>query len=74
MAFIERSLEDDPTNWWAPDHACVEAMLRAAGFCVAARPGHEIYACTPNESEPPIPANLRTAELQAIFAISGEPT
>lgn len=69
MAFIERALEDDPTNWWAPDHACVEAMLRAAGFRVSARPGHEIYVCTPLESEPPIPAALRMAELCAIFAV-----
>ncbi|HXS26518.1 MAG TPA: TIGR04290 family methyltransferase [Steroidobacteraceae bacterium] len=73
MAFIERALEDDPTNWWAPDHACVEAMLRAAGFHVSARPGHEIYVCAPLESEPPIPAALRAAELRAVFAIPGEP-
>ncbi len=45
MAFIERALEDDPTDWWAPDHACVEAMLRAAGFRILERPGHEIYVC-----------------------------
>lgn len=73
MAFIERSLEDDPTNWWAPDDACVEAMLRAAGFEVAARPGHEIYVCAPLANEPAVPAALRAAELHAIFEIPGEP-
>jgi tRNA (mo5U34)-methyltransferase len=43
MAFIERRLEDDPTNWWAPNRACVEAMLRSAGLEPAGSPGHEIH-------------------------------
>lgn len=45
MAFIERCMARDPTNWWAPNHACVEAMLRSSGFRVVARPAHEIYLC-----------------------------
>lgn len=48
MAFIERSLAGDQTNWWAPNHACVEAMLRSTGMRVTARPAHEIYVCEPN--------------------------
>ena len=67
MAFIERELEEDPTNWWAPNHACVEALVRAAGFRVVARPGHEIYLCEPDSREPRLGAELRTAELEAIF-------
>ena len=31
MAFIEHRFAGDPTNWWAPNHACVEAMLRSSG-------------------------------------------
>lgn len=27
-----RELADDPTNWWGPNRACVEAMLRDVGF------------------------------------------
>ena len=27
-----RELNDDPTNWWGPNHAAVEGMLHAAGF------------------------------------------
>src|SRR3954466_6053520 len=27
-----RELNDDPTNWWGPNHAAVEGMLRAVGF------------------------------------------
>jgi tRNA (mo5U34)-methyltransferase len=45
MAFVEHSLAGDPTNWWAPTHACVEAMVRSAGLDVVARPGHELYVC-----------------------------
>src|SRR4051794_3755702 len=29
MAFIEHELAGDPTNWWAPNAAAVEAMLRS---------------------------------------------
>jgi tRNA (mo5U34)-methyltransferase len=50
MAFIEKRLAGDPTNWWAPNHAAVLAMLRSAGFRVTARPGHEIYLCVPDRS------------------------
>jgi tRNA (mo5U34)-methyltransferase len=45
MAFIEHSLAGDPTNWWAPTHACVEALVRSAGLEVVERPGHELYVC-----------------------------
>ena len=47
-AFIERSLANDPTNWWAPNHAAVEAMLRSCGLHVIARPAHEVYVCAPS--------------------------
>jgi tRNA (mo5U34)-methyltransferase len=43
LAFIERSLAGDPTNWWAPNRAGVEAMLRSCGLEVLGRPGEEIY-------------------------------
>jgi tRNA (mo5U34)-methyltransferase len=48
VAFVERSLAGDPTNWWAPNHAAVEAMARAAGLEVVERPGHELYVCRPS--------------------------
>ena len=47
MAFLEHRLANDPTNWWAPNHACVQAMLRSAGLQVTEMPGHEIYVCVP---------------------------
>lgn len=54
MAFIERRLAGDPTNWWAPNHSCIEAMLRTCGLKVTARPGHEMYIATPDESLPAV--------------------
>lgn len=43
MAFIEHKFSGDPTNWWLPNHAAIEAMLRSCGYKVTDRPGHEIY-------------------------------
>jgi tRNA (mo5U34)-methyltransferase len=48
MAFIEHRLEGDATNWWAPNHAAVEAMARSAGLEILERPGHELYVCRPD--------------------------
>jgi tRNA (mo5U34)-methyltransferase len=48
MAFIERSLAGDATNWWAPNASCVEAMARSAGLRIEARPAHEVWLCTPS--------------------------
>jgi tRNA (mo5U34)-methyltransferase len=48
MAFIEHEYVGDPTNWWAPNHAGVEAMLRSSGLRVVDRPGHEMYLCEPD--------------------------
>jgi tRNA (mo5U34)-methyltransferase len=48
LAFIEHRLAGDATNWWAPTHAAVEAMGRAAGLEVVDRPGHELYLCRPS--------------------------
>ena len=54
MAFIENSLAGDPTNWWAPNDSCVEAMLRSTGMRMVERPGHEIYLCHPAQAPQPL--------------------
>jgi tRNA (mo5U34)-methyltransferase len=64
MAFIEKRLAGDPTNWWAPNHACVEAMLRSAGFQVDARIAHETYLCRPAADSSGVPAMIE-GELRA---------
>lgn len=45
LHFIEGNYAQDPTNWWAPNAACVEAMLRSAGFAITAHPEQEVYIC-----------------------------
>jgi tRNA (mo5U34)-methyltransferase len=45
LHFIEHSYAGDPTNWWVPNRACVEAMLRSAGFIITAHPEDEVYIC-----------------------------
>ena len=45
MHFIEKSFAHDWTNWWAPNAACSQAMLRAAGFTIEAQPEAEVYIC-----------------------------
>ena len=47
MAFIEHRIGDDPTNWWAPNRACVEAMLRSANLRILEQPMEETYVCQP---------------------------
>jgi tRNA (mo5U34)-methyltransferase len=53
MAFIEQRFAGDPTNWWVPNHAGVEAMLRSAGVPARRYLGHEIYLCEPAEPGAP---------------------
>ena len=45
LHFIERSYSHDPTNWWIPNRACVEAMLRSSGFRIESQPEDETYLC-----------------------------
>ncbi|HEX2215235.1 MAG TPA: TIGR04290 family methyltransferase [Xanthobacteraceae bacterium] len=45
LHFIEQRYADDPTNWWVPNRACAEAMLRSAGFAITAHPEDEVYIC-----------------------------
>jgi tRNA (mo5U34)-methyltransferase len=65
MAFIEHELAGDPTNWWAANHAAVEAMLRASGLCIVDRPAHEFYICEPDPNEDPKCRQRRLAERKA---------
>lgn len=45
MAFVESAWANDWTNWWVPNRAGVEAMLRASGFRIEAGPLDEVYLC-----------------------------
>jgi tRNA (mo5U34)-methyltransferase len=45
MYFIEKKYSQDPTNWWVPNRACSEAMLRSSGFEILSHPEEEVYVC-----------------------------
>lgn len=45
LHFIEHRYAGDVTNWWVPNRACAEAMLRAAGFEILQHPEDEVYVC-----------------------------
>jgi tRNA (mo5U34)-methyltransferase len=47
MSFVEQSYAGDPTNWWIPNLACAEAMLRSAGFRIELHPEPEVFICRP---------------------------
>jgi tRNA (mo5U34)-methyltransferase len=45
LHFIEKRFANDDTNWWIPNRACAEAMLRCAGFAITDHPEDEVYIC-----------------------------
>ena len=49
MYFIEDRFANDPTNWWIPNRACFEAMLRSAGFEIVDHPEAEVFICRRTE-------------------------
>jgi tRNA (mo5U34)-methyltransferase len=49
LHFIEQRYAGDPTNWWAPNRACSEALLRSAGFAIVAHPEEEVLICRAKE-------------------------
>ncbi len=49
MHFVEKKYAGDGTNWWVPNRACVEAMLRSSGFRIDAHPEPEVYVCSREE-------------------------
>jgi tRNA (mo5U34)-methyltransferase len=67
MAFIENKLNGDPTNWWAPNVACVEAMLRSCGFRIIARPCHEVFICEPNPQKPGVTKTWNRSEYLSVI-------
>jgi tRNA (mo5U34)-methyltransferase len=47
MYFIEQSYSNDQTNWWIPNAAAVEGMLRSSGLKILDRPETETWICEP---------------------------
>ncbi len=49
MHFVEHYYSQDPTNWWIPNRACAEAVLRSAGFRIESNPEPEVFICRCDE-------------------------
>lgn len=45
LHFIENKYAGDETNWWIPNNACLEAILRSSGFAIFDHPEREVYLC-----------------------------
>jgi tRNA (mo5U34)-methyltransferase len=45
LYFVEQWFAGDPTNWWIPNQAGFEAMLRSAGFAILDQPEAEVFVC-----------------------------
>lgn len=69
MYFIEHGYSSDPTNWWIPNAACLEAMLRSAGFKIIAHPEAEVFVTRVSETaeipSPPIVQSVRISDESA---------
>ncbi|AYM66052.1 TIGR04290 family methyltransferase [Agrobacterium fabrum] len=57
LFFVEDRYAADPTNWFIPNKAAVEAILRSSGFIIERNPEREVYLCRrgarPYAVEPP---------------------
>jgi tRNA (mo5U34)-methyltransferase len=49
LHFLEQAYAGDPTNWWVPNRACSEALLRSAGFEIVRHPEEEVFICRRRE-------------------------
>ena len=49
MWFVEHCYAGDWTNWWIPNRAAIEAMLRSSGFVIETRAEDDVYVCRRGE-------------------------
>ena len=54
LYFVEKRFANDPTNWWIPNRACFEAMLRSAGFEILGHPEDEVFICRRTDIPGPV--------------------
>jgi tRNA (mo5U34)-methyltransferase len=67
LSFVERRYAQDPTNWWIPNRAAAEAMLRSAGYDVLDHPEEEVFVCRHRDLDPEERAD------RAVYPASREP-
>jgi tRNA (mo5U34)-methyltransferase len=51
MYFVEKSYAGDYTNWWIPNGAAAESMLRSSGLEIVDHPEAETWICTPRGAQ-----------------------
>jgi tRNA (mo5U34)-methyltransferase len=66
MHFIEHEYCTDATNWWIPNRACAEAVLRSAGFTIVAHPEPEVYVCELAQVAPAVATELARARPRSL--------
>jgi len=54
LYFVEKRFANDPTNWWIPNRACFEAMLRSSGFEILDHPEDEVFICRRTDIPGPV--------------------
>jgi tRNA (mo5U34)-methyltransferase len=67
LHFVEDRYAHDPTNWWIPNLACAEAMLRSSGFAILDHPELEVFVCKRVE----MPERSRLASEELLGALKG---
>ena len=50
MHFVEDSYAGDQTNWWIPNRAAAEAVLRSSGLEIVEHPEEETWVCAPRNT------------------------
>jgi tRNA (mo5U34)-methyltransferase len=50
MYFIEHRYAHDHTNWWIPNRAAAESMLRSSGLEIVSHPESETWICRPKSA------------------------
>lgn len=55
LHFVEQKYTGDESNWWIPNRACAEGILRSAGFEVIAHPENEVFVCRRGLLPDPLP-------------------
>jgi tRNA (mo5U34)-methyltransferase len=68
MHFIEHRYSNDDSNWWVPNRACVEAMLRDSGFEIDQRAEEEVYLCRRAERD----RGYQTPMVGAVYPARGK--
>lgn len=55
LHFVEHDYSNDGTNWFVPNAAAAQAMLRSSGFDILSHPEQEVYICRRREMNDALP-------------------